>query len=238
MNSGRKAIVHSVPLRASLSLMEIELRTAVEFYEHTASNFQHKLRAIVRDFATLPRSEWERDLGGGMTMGELASDQRHELEALSEMNGYFGTLTAYSVFERCLFYMFRDAKRLKLITDKRYQKSYLTLDGYKEVFKIIGIDLDKSPFKWIEIRKLQLLRNAIAHHGGFVTPDYAPRVERYGYKVGETIVIDDDYFRSSVTLVRETYSAMVRQYDGILKAGPPATLVSEIRKKGRARPRE
>jgi hypothetical protein len=45
--------------------MEIELRTVIEFYEHTARSFQHKLRAIERDFAATPKSERERDLATG-----------------------------------------------------------------------------------------------------------------------------------------------------------------------------
>ena len=82
------------------------------------------------------------------------------------MNGYFGILTVYSVLERCLLYLFGTARRANLIKDKRYHKSYLTLDGYKGAFKTVGIDLTKAPFKWSEVRKLQLFRNAIAHHGG------------------------------------------------------------------------
>ena len=70
-------------------------------------------RKIERDYEALSKPERERDLGSGMTMGELASDRCYEFEVLLKMNGYFGILTAYSVFERCLLYLFT-AVRLKL----------------------------------------------------------------------------------------------------------------------------
>jgi hypothetical protein len=101
--------------------------------------------------------------------------------------------------------LFNDARRSNLIKDKQYPKLYLTLDGYKGAFKTLGIDLTKSPFKWSEVKKLQLFRNAIAHHGGVVTHDYENRLGPHGYKLGDTIIISDDYFRSSIALVREIY---------------------------------
>ena len=215
MESGRNAVIPRVAFRVSLSLMEIGLRTATEFYEHTARSLQDKLRTIERDYAALPKSERERDLGDGMTEGELASGQHYELEVLSQINGYFGILAVYSVFERCLLCLFRDAQRLELVKEKRYQKAYLTLDGYEDFFKTIGISLNTATFKWDEIRKLQLFRNAIAHHGGLVMTDHATRLKSYGYKVGDTIRIDKSCFHSSVELVRETCSVMIRMYDRV-----------------------
>src|SRR5262249_13657018 len=107
-----------------------------------------------------------------------------------------------------------DMKRLKLTKEKR---SYLTLDGYKDSLKEVGITLTQSPFRWDDIRKLQTLRNAIAHQDGNVVPENLGKLRAYGYKkVGQEVNISDQYFQSVVTLVKESCRLLAQQYSAVL----------------------
>jgi hypothetical protein len=204
-------------LRIGVRLREIDLDTIVDFYDHSAGNFQKKIEAIHKKCASRPDSYWKEDLGMGTTRGELVSEERQQLEHMLEMNGYFGVLGVYSVFERCLHETFDDMKRLKLIKDKQYQKKpFLTLDQYKDCFKPVGINLTQPPFGWDDIKKLQALRNAIAHQDGYVVPENLEKLKAYGYKVGEEVNISEQYFRSAVKLVKESCSLVAEKYSILL----------------------
>ena len=200
-------------LRIGVRLLEIDLETIVEFYVHSLSNFQKKIQAIDKKGASRPKSYWKQDLGMGITRGEIVSEERRQLEHMLEMNGYFGVLAVYATFERCLQSTFQDMKRLKLTRDKR---QYLTLDGYKDCLKQIGIKLAQPPFRWSDIRQLQTLRNAIAHQDGYVIGENEQKLRDYGYKLGDSVVITERYFRSAVELVKESCELVVNQYSALL----------------------
>src|ERR1022692_1955826 len=72
-------------------------------------------------------------------------------------------------------------------------------------------DIIAPPIKYNELIKLLNFRNAIAHYGGWVTPDNAQKLTGYGYKEGHQITISKAYFRSSIALVRHTCQQLAKQ---------------------------
>jgi len=199
-----------------MTLVRHDLHAATEFYEHTASSFKRRLRDIEREYDKYSEGELNRDLGG-TTTAELISNQYQESVALSEMNGYFGVLSVHAVFDRFLFWVFQDMKSLGIIKGETVSKPWLLLDGYKDLFKKAGIILSQPPSNWNDLKKLQALRNVIAHHHGRVLKEHEKKLKPYGCKVGDPIVITEEYFRSAVRLVEETCSRIVKDYEVVIE---------------------
>jgi hypothetical protein len=209
-----------------MALVRLHLHAATEFYEHTALSFKKSLRDIEREYDKYSKAELNRDLGG-TTTAELISDQYQETVDLSEMNGYFGVLAVYAVFvDHCLFWLFRDMKSQGIISGKTADKQWLSLDGYKHLFNKAGIFLSRYS-NWNDLKKLQALRNVIAHHNGHVLEEDEKKLKPYGCKVGNPVVITEEYFRSAVRLVEETCSRIVKDYEAVIEkrsAKTPGTL--------------
>jgi hypothetical protein len=118
--SRESRIMLETSLRAGLRLVEIDLETVDEFHNQTARYFQKRIEDFKKNAASRPDSYWEEDLGGGTTRGELASEERGELETLAQMNNRFGLLAAYAIFERCLTRIHQDMRSLKLVRDRYF----------------------------------------------------------------------------------------------------------------------
>ncbi|HUA14784.1 MAG TPA: hypothetical protein VMG31_05765 [Verrucomicrobiae bacterium] len=204
-------------LRARLLMAKIEIEAAVEFYDQTDRYFRKKIDEWERKNAAHSAAYWEEDLGG-ITRGDLESERGLELRDKLRLNSYFGILNIFGSFERLLLRIFQDMKQSKRMKDKwQKRQPYLTIDGYKDCLKAIGINLTKSPFKWGEIIKLQAFRNAIAHQNGFVTEENVNRLRAYGYKLDQMIEIKETYFRTSVELVNDSSSRLVKEYGRTLQ---------------------
>jgi hypothetical protein len=205
-------------LRAGLRMVQIDIEIGVEFYEQTARYFRKRIRTQKENYDAKPASYWEQDVGYGTTRGDLASEEYQESQEMLQLNSYFAVLTIFAAFERFLLRTFQDMKGLKLVKDKWQKKQpYLTLDGYKDGLKAIGIHLAKPPFKWSDILRLQDFRNTIAHQNGFVTEENIKRLRGYRYKIGQRIDIEGKYFRTAVDLVKDSCSQLVNEYGGVLR---------------------
>lgn len=204
-------------LRAGLRIVQIDVEAAVEFYDQTHRHFRREIDTWEKKNAVHSPAYWEEDLGG-ITRGELESERGLELRDKLRLNSYFVILNIFGSFERLLLRIFQDMRDLKLVKDNWQKKQpYLTLDGYKECLKAIGINLTKSPFKWSDIIKLQAFRNAIAHQNGFVTEENIKRLSAYGYKLGQMIEIKEKYLRASIDLVNDSCSRVVKEYSRALR---------------------
>jgi hypothetical protein len=153
-------------LRADLRIAEYDLEFADEFYNRTGRYFQKKIEAFKARVGAHPDAYWEQEVGG-ITRGELASEELRELESFGEMNNRFGVPAVCAAFERLVQPIHQDMMNQNLIHDRRFKKMYLTFDESKDSLARIGIQLTKAPFDWINLRKLQILRNATAHQDGW-----------------------------------------------------------------------
>ena len=197
--------------------MQIDIEASVEFYEQTHSHYSKKVQKQRERFDARPTSYWQEDMGFGTTRGDLASEQYQELQEMTQLNSYFGVMTVFAAFERCVSRVILDMKSLRLVKNKwQKKKAYLRFDEYKDALKSIGIYVTNPPFKWSDIRRLQDLRNAIAHQNGFVTDENINRLRGYGYKLRQRVDISDEYFRSAVALVKDSSTLLVKEYSRVL----------------------
>jgi hypothetical protein len=198
-------------LRAGLRIAEYDLEFADEFHNRTGRYFQKKIEAFKARADSHPDAYWEQDVGG-ITRGELASEELRELESFAEMNNRFGVLAVFAAFERLVQRIHQDMMNQNLIHDRRFKKVYLTFDESKDSLAKIGIYVTKAPFDWSNLRKLQTLRNAIAHQDGWVTDENINKLRSYRYKVGQRIEITDSSFGDSMNLVKQSCSQLVKGY--------------------------
>jgi hypothetical protein len=204
-------------LRAGLRIAEYDLETVDEFHKQTARYFQKKIEAFRTESVSHPDSYWKQDVGAGITRGDLASEKLNELETLAQMNNRFGILGVFATFERLLLRIHQDMMHLKLVRNRHFKRDHLTFYEYKDSLSEIGIYLTKAPFDWAKLRKLQTLRNAIAHQDGFVTEENINTLRSCGYKKeGESIDITDSYFNDSLNLVKRSCAQLVKSYSEVL----------------------
>jgi hypothetical protein len=216
----------SVP-KILLHRVEIELQVADEFYKHTAQSFTARIRQIEDSCAKRSEEELNRDLGG-TTMGELAGEQIQESEMLSQMNGYFGVLNVFGVLEQFLQGVFEDMKRRGKVTGRTANRDSLKFDEYRDELKgKWGVSIPED--KWKGLKKLQLLRNVIAHRSGHVLGEQVKKFAGYRYKVdgkavkyaaGSTIVVDEECFYYAIAVVRDACSSLSQKLHSRQRARP------------------
>lgn len=69
-------------LRASSRIIQIELQTAEDFYDHTFRFFERQIKQLDARGKKHSQSYWDHDMGAGTTRSELASEERAELGGL------------------------------------------------------------------------------------------------------------------------------------------------------------
>ncbi|MGH9717036.1 MAG: hypothetical protein ACRD4R_09970 [Candidatus Acidiferrales bacterium] len=173
------------------------------------------MRKFQREYNSRHESYWKKETDDGSTRGDFISEKFQEFENLQQLNRYFGVLVVYGVFERFLYAIFREAKRLDLIRDKEIAKRpFLEFKRYLSFLeRQLKIDLRKNQSRYAELRKLWALRNAIAHHAGWINSQNIRYLRQYGYCQHERIKLAETYFRERKKLVYQTCALIATQYD-------------------------
>lgn len=206
-------------LRVAEEQVRIQLEAADHFFQHAEFSFARELKKLDTEFKRYSKSYWNKQLDFGSTRGDLLGEEFHAFKDMQQMNRYFGVLLVYSVLERFLYSIFRDAKRLDLIKDQKIaKKPFLDFKGYKQVLKKdLHVDLGANQKTYPELIKLLRIRNAIAHYGGRIQRENANQLKQYGYNRHEQIELDDEYFSASRELVNDTCLLIAKGYEIFLK---------------------
>lgn len=197
-------------LRIPQHLANMELDALVEWREQTVRHFTNRVRDFDKKSDKQPDPYWNEDLGGGMTRGELAAEQRSELLGFAELSDEFGVVTAWAILERFLFQLFKDIKHFNLlISPETAKKKSLDFKGYRPMLQEIGVNIDASPVQYKQLLKLRAIRVALMHYGGWVTDENEKEMRPYGFKLDQRIELPDDYFTEAVGLVKESCSQIM-----------------------------
>lgn len=75
------------------------------------------------------------------------------------------------------------------------------------------IDMNRAPFDWKALERLQEIRNCIVHADGWITDDFVSRFAKVGMKVKEdtALKLPANYFEDAWALVNETYRTVYEQ---------------------------
>jgi hypothetical protein len=207
-------------LHALDSLVRIELDTAERFFRFSELRFQREREKLDIEYKKHPKSYWNEDLDLGTTRRDLLSDEYSEIREMQRLNRYFGVILVYSVFERLLHAIYRDAKHLRLVKDKRVAaKPNLDFRGYIQVLKRdLRIDLIARKEHYAEINKLRTIRNLIAHGAGWVHSQPPQILRRHGFKEHQQIELVEEYFFEIRALIKTEASFVVDSYREFLLA--------------------
>lgn len=191
-------------LHAVDGLVRLELDGAERFFRFSELRFLREFEKLKKEEKSHPESYWKKELDFGTTRGDLLSDEFAEVREMQQLNRYFGVILVYSTLERFLLAIFRSAKRLKLVKDpKTVAKPNLDFKGYVQVLaKDMSISLIKRPKPYAALNKLRAIRNAIAHHGGWVHSETVSSLRPYGFAEHQRIELDEDYFFEAEELVK------------------------------------
>jgi hypothetical protein len=205
-------------------LIERRLCNAEEFYALAESRFQKRIADLKKEEALQPESYWKQSDEFGFTNGEALAERREAIEGLRDLNKYFGVIAAYTQLEHFFFMLFEAAKTRKLISDRKLQKKdYLTFPGYKRFLKeVCGIDVEHPPFDYASLERLNAVRNAIAHRGGWIHDEAEKkRLQKYGFLNVFPMELPDDYFEVSKKLVVDTCRLIAARFTEWLKNVQP-----------------
>jgi len=206
-------------LRATEALVRLELDAADRFSRYAESRFDHELEKLKKEQKRHPKSHWNEELDYGFTRGEFLGEEAQEVRGMQQLNRYFGVLLVYSVLERFLYAIFKDAKRLNLIKDKRAAtKRFLDFKGYVESLKKeLGIDLRRKQKVYAQLTNLLAIRNAIAHFGGWVHSENINFLKQYGYSEHDHIRLTEEYFSETKDLVYDSCLLIANRYETFLR---------------------
>ena len=206
-------------LRIPQHLANMELDALVEWREQTVRHFGNRVRDLDKRNDTHPDAYWDEDLGGGMTRGELAAEQRNELLGFAELSDEFGIVTAWAILERFLFQLFKDIKHFNLlVSPDTAKKKSLDFKGYRAMLREIGVDIAASPVQYRQLLKLRAIRVTLTHYGGWVTYENEKEMRPYGFKLDQRIELPDHYFTESVGLIRGSCKQIMDLCIPVLKA--------------------
>jgi HEPN superfamily RiboL-PSP-like protein len=202
-----------VPLRTPARLLEIDLEALREYCRQANSFFERRKQKFEKNISEKDPRSIDPD---------TVVDARAEMEHHLDLNGYFGLLMTYSGFEEFLQDLYEYTRYLATVPSlrdlmRRHTKSWLKLDEYKSFFKEFDIDLSKSPFEWAKLKRLQRLRNLIAHQGGVVTSEYASSFPSEGYKEGDSLRISMKEVEQNIELVKVTADRLVKEFTDALR---------------------
>jgi hypothetical protein len=151
---------YPVRVRAGLSLVRINLGSAKEYFREANFHFDRQLRDLLAEDQDKPTSYWEEDLGG-ITRGDLGAERRTAIESNQQLTRQFAVILAYSALERFLLLVCAELASSESPPIRKF-------DQIVKALKKIGIDLRRPPERSRELDRLRELRNAFAHHGGWV----------------------------------------------------------------------
>lgn len=213
------AKVSLIWLRAAEAVVRLELDTADNFLLYAESHFDHEFEKLKNEQKRHPRSYWEEELDFGSTRGDLLGERAEEVGGMQQLNRYFGVLVTYSILERFLHALFREAKRLNLIKDSGVAtKRFLDFKGYVDVLKKdLRIDLRTKQKEYAQLTKLLAMRNAIVHFGGWVHAENANFLKPYGYGKHDRIRLSEGYFSENKDLINDTCLFIAKGYERFLR---------------------
>jgi len=154
-----------------------------------------------------------------MTRGELFSAEYAQVETLQSLNRLFAVVLVYGMLDWFLFLLFEDAKRLRLVKSVDIKKNrFLDLKRYARMLKKdLNINLIECQGTYQALNRLRAIRNAVAHHGGWVHSENEKELRQFGFREHGPIELSEGEFRTNKKIVFLTCQTLARQYDEFVR---------------------
>jgi hypothetical protein len=192
------AEIEEVDLGDPLMLAEFSLSELRSFYHEATKHFGSRLAGFEARFKNTSPEDEESDY----LVGRI-----EEVEGFLDLVQNFGLVGVYRTFEMFLRNVVDQQRRAGVISGgtKRY------VDDLKDQLKEIGVEMTQPPFQWQQIRKLQKIRNCIAHNEGWLDGERVSDLRGCGLPVqeGQYLRLPEGYFLEALELVDQTCRLVV-----------------------------
>ena len=203
----------TLKLRSLGHIASLELYGTRQFCEQATSSFEGRIRKYKKELEDAPSRGTQPD-------DDYVVDLFGELNSHKQSVCGFGLLMVYATLET-YFHAIYEMTTI-IATDPQLREvvkvqSWLTLDAFKDFSKRLGVDVTIAPYNWRELKKLQDLRNTIAHQMSQVTEDNVHHLGECNYELGQDLDLKLQDVMDSAKLVEETIQLYGTSYEAILK---------------------
>ena len=193
-----------------LEFARITLRELKRFYDEGEKQFATEIAKLEMRAKGLSADDDDQM--------DYLGDVRDQRQGMVELNREFAILGIFRTFERFLR-VFLDPQRHPGFAIPAPKGS--SLEHLKEQYKVIGVDLTRRPFEWRDIKKLQEIRNCVAHDEGWIDAARADALRSYQFpaKENDWIEFPEGYFVEAYHLVQRTCQLVIEECRKAAKDG-------------------
>jgi hypothetical protein len=205
----RRAKVLPIELDWRFDLLErmgrVRLKELMDFHNQGKETFRIAMKA------------WRKEAKEFSARYEYADDdhlieQRDEIESLLDRGHTFGILGLNTFLERFLNLVIEHLRT----GGAQIPPSQTGLSLHKmrdHLSQHAKIDMNRPPFDWKALERLQEIRNCIVHTDCWITDDFVNRLGKVGMKVkaDTPFRLPKNYFENAWKLANETYQAVYKE---------------------------
>jgi hypothetical protein len=183
----------------------VRLKELMDFHKQAEKTFQSAMKAWKREVKEFESKYEDAD-------GDHFISQREEIESLLDRGHTFGIVGLYTFLERFLNLVIEHLRAGGAAIPPSQQG--LSLHKMRDhLLEFAKINMNRPPFDWKALERLQEIRNCIVHADGWITEDFVSRFAEVGMRVKEDtqLKLPANYFEDAWKLVDHTYKAAYKE---------------------------
>jgi hypothetical protein len=186
-------------------LGRVRMKELMDFHHQSQDTFRVAMRAWKKEAKEFEAKYEDAD-------GDHLIDERDSIESLMDRGHTFGIVGLYTFLERFLNLVIEHLRAGGApIPDSQQGLSLHKMRDY--LAQHAKIDMNRPPFDWTAIERLQERRNCIVHADGWITDDFVIRLRKVGLRVkpDRPLRLPKNCFEHTWKLVNETYRAVYKE---------------------------
>lgn len=191
---------------AAAAYVRIQIQELRRFHAKGEGLFNLEFDELKAEVDQLGPEEWSEEENHYL-------DKRWELDSLRELNTQFAIVGLFTVVEMFLRDTLQRLPWTEESISERNPGKRLRFDDMKDIFATADVPLTTSESDWNAIRKLQAIRNCIAHLGGLPSEEAVRKLKGHHLDVteGEPMQLPAGYFEEGADLVQRVSNRIARQ---------------------------
>ena len=186
------------------------------FHDEAEQHFARRGLQIDKKAAEYIPHELANDRGYGHTLEDDFNEQHEDIEGLRQLSREFRLTALYAELEKCMADTFANlCAQNAFQLDEEEEEKYRNVDDFKDVFATAGVILTDLSLHWNRVKRLQAMRNCIAHNGGWVTERHSARLKPYGFPEGNYICLEEKHFTESLDAVQAIARKLLSECESV-----------------------
>lgn len=184
----------------------VRLKELEDFHTQGERNFKAAMKAWRKEVNEFEAQYEDAD-------GDQLISQREEIESLLDRGHSFEIVGLYTFLERFLNLVVEHLRAGGAKIPVPSQTGFSIHQIRNHLAQEALIDMNRKPFDWKALERLQEIRNCIVHADGWISDDFASRLGKVGMKVkaDTQLKLPTNYFENALKLVGETYKTVYTQ---------------------------